>query len=870
MIMAPNSEQHLPPPRPSKRSPVPPPPPVAGPASPIVVAPAQPHAAHPPSPAAQRRHRSRVTSQIATIVLLLVAGGVGAAFYAVWPREPVSTRLIARIESRHVDELTDLVVPIEVLGGEQAPPVTLTLKESPPGMLLDAEKRLITWRPTEADGPDRVNVVIHAEATDGSGRTDMRQFLLQVNEVNQPPVVEPIEDRSIAQGETVEFIVAARDDDEPPDPLRYRLTVGASLGATIDAETGQFRWYSGGSQPGVHPFEVRVTEGVRDGLSASQKFSVTVTAPERVAAEPVAPPTPAPVETAPVAAPPPEQPVVEDLAAEDEKAILALYAANRLLDRREYPALRKLYARRFERDHLPQIQEGLGADYEKVMAWLNSNNELKEELYTAIDPAADNVPRVFRLIGDLIEKYPAEVAEYGELAIATAVVWDKERAVYDYGHHQARTKSTMPDGLMTALDNFNYLAVGDKVLQRVRYLPWEFLVHVVDHKTPMDDRRWAVVNYLPFRAMFGRCYGDVPYDTEMLDSGSERARMNGKPYTLPNLKTFGGVCAMQADFASRVGKCLAVPAAYVSGEARSGDRHAWVMWVELKSVTKDNIAFSLESHGRYSGDRYYVGTLEDPHTGKGMTDRQLEVRLHTVGMNPLAKRQASMVMRAFPMLREKNEMDVKTELAFLNSAIQFCPGSEDAWRAVAQISRDDRVEKPQFKAMMLMVDKLFITFAAFPDFTWEVFDDLIAFQKDGKQRGLYYARLVGLYEQASRPDLACEARLKYADDLIAEKRFKEAVEGLAFTVKKFPDEGRYVPRLLDKLEVASADLDKNGEGLVRFYQEFLPLVPATRGERPSPYCIAMHQRAMEVFRKHNRADLAQMCEMRIRQLDVKK
>ena len=53
--------------------------------------------------------------------------------------------------------------------------------------------------------------------------------------------------------------------------------------------------------------------------------------------------------------------------------------------------------------------------------------------------------------------------------------------------------------------------------------------------------------------------------------------------------------------------------------------HAWVMWVELIGVTSKGIEFSLESHGRYRFDKYYVGTLYDPQTGQTITDRTLEL-----------------------------------------------------------------------------------------------------------------------------------------------------------------------------------------------------------------------------------------------------
>ena len=53
--------------------------------------------------------------------------------------------------------------------------------------------------------------------------------------------------------------------------------------------------------------------------------------------------------------------------------------------------------------------------------------------------------------------------------------------------------------------------------------------------------------------------------------------------------------------------------------------HAWVEWVVLKSVGPQKIVFSLESHGRYRGDKYYVGQLNHPQTAAASTDRQMEL-----------------------------------------------------------------------------------------------------------------------------------------------------------------------------------------------------------------------------------------------------
>ncbi len=495
-----------------------------------------------------------------------------------------------------------------------------------------------------------------------------------------------------------------------------------------------------------------------------------------------------------------------------------------------------------------------------MVRWLNAHAEIKEEFYTAIDEQNDDIVAALTIFRELVERFPDKIEVYANLAIATAVTWDQpQRGVYDYVGHQVRTKSELPPGQMGAIENFACYASADRpVRQYVTLLPWEFLVHVVNHKTPASERQWAVRNYQANRVMYGKCYQEVPYDKEMLDSGSEVAKLNGKPYTLENIRQFGGVCAMQADFAARVGKSMGVPAEYVGGESSYKDLHAWVMWVEVQNVTKSGIAFSLQSHGRYSYDKYYVGTLTDPHTGQQITDRQLELRLHAVGMNPTARRQVALAMRAYPMLREKGKMAVADQLRFLYDAINVSPWNEEPWLVLAKMSRDGAIGKKHGDQMLVTLKKLFSTFAALPDFSWKVFDDLITFQQNPRQRAKLYGLLVAQYEKAGRPDLSCEARLKYTAYLVADERYKEAVQGLGFTIKKFPDEGRYVPKMLDKLEdiCGKHPFPHVKELLAEFYQDLLPKIPATRGQSPSTFCKEMYKRAIERFKSLGRDDLA--------------
>ena len=186
----------------------------------------------------------------------------------------------------------------------------------------------------------------------------------------------------------------------------------------------------------------------------------------------------------------------------------------------------------------------------------------------------------------------------------------------------------------------------------------------------------------------------------------------------------------------------------------------------------------------------------------------------------------------------------------------FVPGTKrlgsrlPSWRATGKIGTDS------YKLMTGMMDKLFQTFENFPDFTWTVFDDLVQYQKNVKQRQQLYERLVHMYEAAERPDLSCEARLRLSDLLLKEGRSSEVIEGLALAIKKFPDEGRYVPRMLDKLEKVCEGIKGAEPVLLQFYTEFIPQIPQTRGKDPSPYCMRMLERASTKFKKAGQNDQA--------------
>jgi hypothetical protein len=235
-------------------------------------------------------------------------------------------------------------------------------------------------------------------------------------------------------------------------------------------------------------------------------------------------------------------------------------------------------------------------------------------------------------------------------------------------------------------------------------------------------------------------------------------------------------------------------------------------------------------------------------------------------MDPVAKRQAELVMTAFPTLKEEKPLGINDQFAYMSRTIELCPGNEPAWIALSQLASNEQVKEKHRKQMVGILNQLFTTFANFPDFTWTIFDDLIQYEDRLEERIKLYERLTLLYQAAQRPDLACEARLRLTDLLTEAGRELEAVDGLAATIYAFVDEGRYVPRMLDRIELICRNLDGATPHLLRFYNTFLPRIPQMRGDRPSPYCMEMFERAIALFRQHGELGAAQMCEAQLAEI----
>jgi len=338
---------------------------------------------------------------------------------------------------------------------------------------------------------------------------------------------------------------------------------------------------------------------------------------------------------------------------------------------------------------------------------------------------------------------------------------------------------------------------------------------------------------------------------------------------LAAIKKYGGVCAMQADFAARVGKSLAVPAAYVGGEGQGGELHAWVMWVEVRTATKTKIDFTLESWGRYQIDHYYTGEVLDPQTGVEILDRDMERRLSAAATDRVGKRQAELAMEFYEDVAKANEFDPKKKIQYLKDVLKLSAVNEAAWTELARMAKDGETTADNKSAILEQANRLVSVFAKYPDFSWKVAPDLLVVQPDKASRNRFYEQLVILYEKADRPDLASQARLKWAEFMAEDKQWTLAAYGLAQTIKKFPNEGRYVPKMVDELKKVCGEFSTGKSYLAKTYLELIRTMRSNRGTEVTKYFDKISREALAFLREEKKKKEADEVERIMRAAGLK-
>jgi hypothetical protein len=547
-----------------------------------------------------------------------------------------------------------------------------------------------------------------------------------------------------------------------------------------------------------------------------------------------------------------------------------LYKTGKLFQREAYKQVRAAFAARFESNHYDDLVRAYGGDYEALSSWFAKNVDAKENFYTALLEGQDNIPAALVLFKEIWKQYPESLDKWSQLAIATAVTWDQDQGIYDYKYHQVRVGSNLPEGMMDALENYKYVVDNEKKMpQPVYYYPWEFLVFVVNHRTPLPERQWAQSFFKSAYSKTKSWHQDVPYDMGIIkreidkDPSAPRPKMMDHLYTLENIRKFGGVCAHQADFACRTAKCLGIPAVYCAGASAYRDRHAWWMYVYVNNATKNEIKFTLMSDGRFDGkDNYYTGLVLDPQMGTAMLDRDMERRLWLAGTDRLGKRLTSIIMRAYPSLAAAGSFDVKEKVKYLDRCLKVSKYNEDAWIQFALLAKRGELNDENKQIALGHLASLSRTFDSYPDFIWRIFDDLIEVSSPAEQIKQYEG-VQAQFEKARRPDLACDARLKLTDLLVERSKQTAAFSGLMTIIKKYPTEGRYVPKMMKKLETVAASVKGGPAQVAGLYADLIPGMIVYYRSDKTLYANKMTEQARAFMQENNLTQASAALEARI-------
>ena len=146
--------------------------------------------------------------------------------------------------------------------------LTLSASNLPAGATFvqdAATSGTFSWTPSFDQGGTYPGV--HFEVTDGTN-TATEDITISVGDVNRPPVMDPIGDKSVLVGSQLWFALAATDPDG--DPLSFtaqNLPPGASF------SNGTFSWYPGSWAIGTYD----VTFEVSDGRGGSDSETITIT-----------------------------------------------------------------------------------------------------------------------------------------------------------------------------------------------------------------------------------------------------------------------------------------------------------------------------------------------------------------------------------------------------------------------------------------------------------------------------------------------------------------------------------------------------------------------------------------------------------------
>src|SRR5213075_3248907 len=190
----------------------------------------------------------------------------------------VNSAPVLTVPADQAINVLDALVVTNTASDADLPANTLSfgLVSAPTGVLLDANTGVLSWTPTEAQGPSTNLIKVKVTDNGAPPLSATNSFTVVVNEVNSAPVLTVPADQAINELEALVLTDTATDADLPANTLSYGL-VSAPTGVLLDANTGVLSWTPTEAQgPSTNLIKVKVSDNGAPPLSATNSFTVVV------------------------------------------------------------------------------------------------------------------------------------------------------------------------------------------------------------------------------------------------------------------------------------------------------------------------------------------------------------------------------------------------------------------------------------------------------------------------------------------------------------------------------------------------------------------------------------------------------------------
>ena len=185
------------------------------------------------------------------------------------------------VQSFNVDENSVVNTSLgTVLANDPETPsgLTFAITAGDPGgfFLINASTGAITVAKSGLDHESVNSFNLIVRVTDPGSLSESASITVNVNDLNEAPLLAPIGSRTAIVDQELSFTALAADPDSPPATLTFNLGPGAPVGANITA-AGSFTFTPTAGDDGMSfPVTVIVTEGNAGALTASETITISV------------------------------------------------------------------------------------------------------------------------------------------------------------------------------------------------------------------------------------------------------------------------------------------------------------------------------------------------------------------------------------------------------------------------------------------------------------------------------------------------------------------------------------------------------------------------------------------------------------------